>query len=168
MLNRRQLITFTLRGVAGLMAAIMEVLTMSFFRVGVGLLILVGNPTSAQPSSAPEVFVDVSEEAGIEAAHRSTWDEFGNNVFTQGYLGIGQAWGDYDNDGWADLYVIGGLSPSTLYRNNQDGTFSISEYAADVSLPDVWSGGAVWRRLRQRWFQGPVRCRPRPKCPLSQ
>ena len=70
-------------------------------------LILVGNPTSAQPSSAPETFVNVSEEAGIGAAHRSTWDEFGNNVFTQGYLGIGQAWGDYDNDGWADLYVIG-------------------------------------------------------------
>ncbi len=134
------------------MAAMIGVLTKSLFCLGVGLLVLAGL-ASAQPSLASEVFVNVSEEAGIEAAHRSTWDEFGNNVFTQGYLGIGQAWGDYDNDGWTDLYVIGGLSPSTLYHNNQDGTFSISEYAADVSLSDVWSGGAVWADYNNDGFK---------------
>jgi hypothetical protein len=61
-----------------------------------------------------------------------------------GYLGIGQAWGDYDNDGFVDLFLTGGLVASKLYRNNGDGTFSLSEHAADVALPDTWTGGAVW------------------------
>ncbi len=35
---------------------------------------------------------------------------------------------DYNNDGWADIYVACDTTSSTMYRNNQDGTFS------DVSL----------------------------------
>ncbi len=57
---------------------------------------------------------------------------------------MGQAWGDYDNDGWVDLYVTGGLDENVLYRNQGDGTFDISSANNDVSLPGVWSGGAVW------------------------
>ena len=52
--------------------------------------------------------------------------------------------GDYDSDGWLDLFLAGGQSPSTLYRNNGDGTFSIPEQAADVALANAWTGGAVW------------------------
>ncbi len=66
-----------------------------------------------------------------EAGHEATWEEFSGEDF------MGQA-------GWVDLYLTGGLNPSTLYRNNQDGTFTISEHATDVALPDVWTGGAVW------------------------
>ncbi len=107
-------------------------------------LATLGNPALAQPSTAPELFIDVSQQAGIDTPHGGIWNAFIGDFFTRGYLATGQAWGDYDNDGWVDLYLTGGASPSTLYRNNHDGTFSVSEYSADVALIDTWTGGAVW------------------------
>ena len=88
-------------------------------------------------------FVDVSESAGITATHRGDWELFDDD-FATGYLGIGQAWGDYDNDGWSDLYVTGNRDPNVLYRNNGDGTFSQSQLSAQVQLAEAHSGGAVW------------------------
>lgn len=108
-----------------------------------GAAVLAASPALAQ-QAAPDLFVDVSEEAGIRALHEATWEEFSGENFTRGYLATGQAWGDYDNDGWVDLYLTGGLNPSALYRNDGDGTFSISEHSGDVGLSDVWTGGAVW------------------------
>jgi hypothetical protein len=37
----------------------------------------------------------------------------------------GVVWGDYDNDGWLDLYIVNGSNaiPNLLLRNNGDGTF---------------------------------------------
>ncbi|MEM7127893.1 MAG: FG-GAP-like repeat-containing protein [Chloroflexota bacterium] len=93
--------------------------------------------------SYPEPFQDVTVDAGIDAIHRGTWRMFQPD-FTHGYLGIGQAWGDYDNDGWLDLYVSGNTAPNVLYRNMGDGTFFISELWRDVQLADHRSGGAVW------------------------
>ena len=107
-------------------------------------VILAGLPAAAQAPAAAELFVVANAAAGIDAPHRSAWDEFTSAVPTSGYLGIGQAWGDYDNDGWVDLFLAGGQSPSTLYRNGGDGTFSIPEQAADVALANAWTGGAVW------------------------
>ncbi len=88
-------------------------------------------------------FVDVSAEAGIQAVHRGDWQLFDDD-FASGYLGIGQAWGDYDRDGWLDLYVTGNREPSLLYRNQGDGTFAVSELSSQVALADVETGGAVW------------------------
>ena len=51
-----------------------------------------------------EPFVDVSEAAGVTATHSGHWELFDDD-FASGYLGIGQAWGDYDRDGWLNLYV---------------------------------------------------------------
>lgn len=90
-----------------------------------------------------EPFADVSAQAGITATHSGDWQLFERD-FDSGYLGIGQAWGDYDNDGWLDLYVTGNKHPNVLYHNNQDGTFDVSEYADSVSLPDILSGGTIW------------------------
>jgi len=90
-----------------------------------------------------EPFVDVSEAAGISATHRGDWQLFERD-FISGYLGIGQAWGDYDRDGWLDLFVTGNRDPSVLYRNNGDGSFEVSALTPQVALADVETGGAVW------------------------
>ncbi len=98
-------------------------------------------PLGARAQTQQPIFRDVSAEAGITAAHRGIWDD---SEARQGYLAIGQAWGDYDRDGWLDLFVTGNLEPNVLYRNNGDGSFSISEHSEQLSLPAVPSGGATW------------------------
>ena len=40
------------------------------------------------------------------------------------YFGLGVVFGDYDNDGWLDLFVADDSSPNYLYKNNRDGTFT--------------------------------------------
>ncbi|MSU62284.1 MAG: hypothetical protein EXS31_07790 [Pedosphaera sp.] len=49
------------------------------------------------------------------------------NIVTDTAVSLGCAWGDYDNDGFLDLFVINGLSGpqnNFLYRNKGDGTFT--------------------------------------------
>lgn len=55
-------------------------------------------------------FEEVSKKAGV--------DDDKNR-----YYGLGVVWGDYDNDGWPDLYVANDTGPNYLYRNKHDGTF---------------------------------------------
>ncbi len=88
----------------------------------------------------PHPFVDVTVASGIDTTHEAFWDGKGGD----GYLGVGQAWADYDKDGWVDLYLTGNIAENTLYKNNGDGTFSRSPLADQLSMPDRLSGGAVW------------------------
>ncbi len=125
----------------------------------ISLLILTGCAAMPQPSGAvlstkptpePEfgivrgtpsrAFADVTQSAGILGIHRGEFAMDGE----QGYLGVGQAWGDYDNDGWTDLFVTGNLAPNYLYHNQRDGTFILSEWSDQVAFPAATSGGAVW------------------------
>jgi hypothetical protein len=39
-------------------------------------------------------------------------------------LCLGSVWGDYDNDGFPDLYVVNDFGRKTLYHNNRNGTFT--------------------------------------------
>ena len=55
------------------------------------------------------------------------------------YYGLGAIWGDYDNDGWLDLYVANDGSPNYLYKNNRDGTFSDVSFESGTS----YSGAGV-------------------------
>lgn len=79
------------------------------------------------------LFRDVSVAAGVAVAARQ-----GNEKL------IGQAWGDYDRDGWPDLYVTDSAGPNTLFHNNGDGTFVVSDHSAALSLPDAESSGVVF------------------------
>ncbi len=97
---------------------------------------------TAQPR--PVLFIDVSDAAGIHARHRAIWHEDVLDPYANGYLATGQAWGDFNNDGWVDLYVTGNLEPNTLYVNQQDGTFAVAAQSDQVAITNVPSGGAVW------------------------
>ena len=55
------------------------------------------------------------------------------------YYGLGAVWGDYDNDGWLDLYVANDGSPNYLYHNNKDGTLTEVGFETGTS----YSGAGV-------------------------
>jgi enediyne biosynthesis protein E4 len=71
-------------------------------------------------------FEDVTQKAGLQGV---------------GY-GMGVAVGDYDNDGFEDLYVTA-YGGNRLYHNNGDGTFSDVTQAAGIA-GNGWSTSAAW------------------------
>jgi enediyne biosynthesis protein E4 len=71
-------------------------------------------------------FTDVTEEAGVAG----------------GTFGMGVAVGDFDNDGWPDLFVTA-YGNCILYRNNRNGTFTDVTERAGVRTPG-WTTSAVW------------------------
>jgi hypothetical protein len=71
-------------------------------------------------------FTNVTEKAGV-----------GNDRW-----GFGVTVGDFDNDGWPDLYVTN-FGKNRLYRNNHDGTFTDVAQGAGVTLGN-WSTGATF------------------------
>jgi len=50
-------------------------------------------------------------------------------------------WGDYNQDGWPDLYVVNDFGLKNLYRNNGDGTFT--DVAPAAGVEDVGAGMSV-------------------------
>ncbi len=106
------------------------------------------------PANYPRVtFVDASREAKIQFQH------FSGRRSTQlpEDMGSGAAWGDYDRDGWLDLYVVNQAGPLTLtpaevqkspahgalYHNNSDSTFSEMSAVAGVDFRG-WGMAAAW------------------------
>ncbi len=73
-------------------------------------------------------FTDVTEKAGVGG---------------EGHYGQGVAVGDYDNDGYPDLYVTG-YGRAILYHNNGDGTFTDVTAKAGVADEGQWSTSAGW------------------------
>jgi hypothetical protein len=73
-------------------------------------------------------FTDVTGKAGVGA----------DRLF-----GMGVAVGDYDNDGFPDLLVLG-YGRCILYHNNGDATFSDVTARAGVGNPGRWASSAAW------------------------
>jgi hypothetical protein len=73
-------------------------------------------------------FKDVAAKAGVD---RLT------------FYGMGAAAGDYDNDGFPDLYVTG-FPASALFHNNGDGTFTDVTEHAGVKNAGRWAASAAW------------------------
>src|SRR5579871_3792366 len=71
-------------------------------------------------------FTDVSKEAGLKA------DIFGQGV----------AVGDYDGDGYKDIF-ISGYGKCVLYHNNGNGTFSDVTAASGIAPPQ-WGSSSLW------------------------
>src|SRR5450755_784774 len=77
-------------------------------------------------------FTDVTGKAGLAG---------------EGY-GMGVAVGDYDNDGWPDIYLAS-VTKNQLFHNNHDGTFSDVTDKAGVGGgmlegKKMWSVSALW------------------------
>jgi hypothetical protein len=106
------------------------------------------------PKDYPQIiFTDITKQAGIDFKH------FSGTRSSQlpEDMGSGAAWGDYDNDGWQDLFIVNTvgslkLSPieienssahCALYHNNKDGTFSEVSTQAGVDYRG-WGMGAAW------------------------
>ena len=73
-------------------------------------------------------FTDVTLKAGVGA---------------EGLFGMGVAVGDYDNDGFPDLLVLG-YGRCILYHNNGDGTFTDVTSRAGVQNAGRWASSAAW------------------------
>ena len=71
-------------------------------------------------------FTDVTDRSGVA---NERW-------------GFGVAVGDFDNDGWPDIYVSN-FGKNRLYRNNRDGTFTDVAEKAGVAVGG-WSTGPTW------------------------
>ncbi len=84
------------------------------------------SPSALFRNNHDGTFTNVTAKAGLE-----------NNRW-----GTGVCAGDYDNDGWPDLYVVN-LGKSRLYRNNGNGTFTDVSEKAGVQV-DMWATGCAF------------------------
>ncbi len=71
---------------------------------------LTGGINTLYRNNGNGTFTDVSEKSGITKAN--------------GTYGLGVLVGDFDNDGWPDIYVANDSAPAALYHNNRNGTFT--------------------------------------------
>jgi enediyne biosynthesis protein E4 len=70
---------------------------------------LAGDTNILYHNNGNGTFTDVSEAAGITQAN--------------GFYGLGVLTGDFDNDGWPDIYVANDSTPSAMYQNKRNGKF---------------------------------------------
>jgi len=89
-------------------------------------------------------FEEVSKKAGVDDPEH--------------HYGLGVEWGDYDNDGWPDLYVANDAGPNYLYRNRHDGTFEELGMLSGVALSgdglEQGSMGVDWGDYRHEGRMG--------------
>ena len=83
-------------------------------------------------------FEDVTMEAGFTNQYINT------DVTASLGEKMGASWGDYDNDGYADIFLTNSRLDQ-LYHNNGDGTFTdVTEVAGVAGCSICYSGGGMW------------------------
>jgi hypothetical protein len=126
-----------------------------------------GEPNQLYHNNGDGTFTNVTEKAGVGDTG----------------LCLGSAWGDYDDDGRPDLYVVNDFGRSTLFHNEGDGTFTdvtvktgtlsygagmsasfgdydndgrLDLYTADIRSEHGWfaESPTVWRYMANSWKQG--------------
>ncbi|MFT4541582.1 MAG: hypothetical protein ACI841_002101 [Planctomycetota bacterium] len=96
----------------------------------------------AQQALVPE-FSYVSHISGISTGYRPA-TSFGMGTINISVMGGGVGIGDFNNDGWEDIYVVtGGAAGDQLLINNQDGTFTDMAASAGLAQPHMGMGCSV-------------------------
>jgi hypothetical protein len=97
--------------------------------------------------AAQVVFTDVTSQAGIRFTHNA--GKAGKKWLPE-TMGSGCAFLDFDNDGRLDIFLVNSRSwtsnrptPSALYRNNGDGTFTDVTAGSGLATPGYGLGVAV-------------------------
>jgi len=86
-----------------------------------------GPPNFLMRNNRDGTFRDVTAETGLNK----------NNTRYSFCCG----WGDYNRDGWPDLYVVNDFGRKNLYQNNGDATFT--DIAREMGVEDVGAGMSV-------------------------
>jgi hypothetical protein len=97
-------------------------------------------PPGSMPDKSDRKFWDRLYHQNSDGAFTDVTEKAGLSGLRQNRYGMGAATGDFDNDGFEDLYVTG-VGGNTLYRNNGDGTFSDVTARAGVAAAG-WSTSA--------------------------
>lgn len=106
------------------------------------LILLLSALFVPQPAAATWSFAEITESAGVSFVHGFDGEVDMHDVRA---MAGGVAVGDYDADGWLDLYVVSGSAGRNyLFRNRGDGTFADVTVSTRVDLPGVDSSGPVF------------------------
>ncbi|MCA9284963.1 MAG: CRTAC1 family protein [Phycisphaerales bacterium] len=103
---------------------------------------------SAAALATPPQFSNQTEAAGVSNTHAVT------NFANAGYSG-GATIGDFNNDGWQDLFVVkggAGGAPDRLFINNGDGTFTDQAAAWGLTAAHKGKGCAVGDFNNDGWL----------------
>jgi hypothetical protein len=105
----------------------------------------------------PDLFDSVKDDSGIHQTN-FLYRNQGNGTFVRAAAGrittdneytVACAWGDYDNDGFLDLFAVNGkysVATNSLYHNNGNGTFTkvTAAMAGSVASDPCAGSSAVW------------------------